>query len=747
MNPQNDIELRWILSVISRRFWIILLFMLLGGIIAFIVLSYIPLTYKADAKIMVEPAQNTQTNEYDTLAAAERLAFTYSQMMKNSEVLQATIDNLGLAATPELLLKKISAEPIKDTHLILLSVVDSSPDQAATLDNALASAFIQYNRTLQEQKYTGLIKENQDKINQLKLSILQIQDNIDALNSSATEDQTKLSDLKQSQDDNKSDYRLMQKNLEDIQLNLQQLDNHVIITDLAQPPWNDIPYTFNTVTTTLQINPNPIISGNDYSSLLAGERLASTYVQVILSRPIIEASIAKMGTNDIYEDLIKNVHVKTIPGTLLMRVMVRGRDSTHSSALANTIAQEFIDQNKSNYQANYTSQQTDIENQMKMKSAVIGQIESEINSLSLRIKQSGSEVSRLEKLVNEYQNERQNLEQNAERINLEINQSADSLTIVEPAIPPNKPVQNRMMLIFLAVLVGALEGIAVVFIVQYFDDKIRTAEDVKMVLGSVSVGEINRTHKKDPELLVSAQPQTFFSEQFRVFATTIRRNLDSRSPHNILLVTSSTPSEGKTFVSANLAIALADANMQIILVDADLRRPRIHELFKVEESLGIAEILQDKSKIMLKTTDIKGLKLLSGGLVIDNPDRVLNSPKLFELFSNLKKDADAIIVDCPPILSLSDTQILAGQSDGIIVVVRAGQTVRKVAREAKIILQQMGSPLIGIVLNDVTHQNSHQSYYYDYYRHKERGSIFQRTLKKVEEFAASIKVQSNKNHD
>jgi succinoglycan biosynthesis transport protein ExoP len=747
MIPQNDINLRWIFNVILRRYWIIIGCAILGGIIAFIVSFCMPLTYKASVKLMVIPTQNAQTNEYDTLAAAEKSALAYSEMMKNVNVLKTAIDKLGLSVTPESLIKKITAEPIKETHIILLTVVDSYPEEAADIVNALANAFIQFNQKIQTQKYASLLADNQYTLDDPKELIQQVQNQINTLATKESREQTELNDLKDNQIANKADYKLLQKNQQDLQHKLQQLAVHITIAELAQPSQGELPFSTNIVTTTLIINPNPVIEGNDYSSMLAGERLASTYVQVIASRPIVEAALLKMGSQQKYEDLVENISVITIPETLLIKLMVRNPDTSQAAILANSIAEEFINQNKSKLQKNFVDQQADIEDQMKVKSAAIDQTEADISSLTLSIIQSDTEISRLKNLV-------------------EISQAADSILILEPARPPNKPIQNRIMTIILAGLVGAMIGFALVFFLQYFDDKIYTPEDVSVVFGSSSVGLIGRRQKNDPELLVFAKPQTILAEQFRILAARIRRNLDSKSPHNILLVTSSTPSDGKTFVSANLAIAMANTGLQVILVDADLRQPHIHQLFKVEESKGMAEILQKDisdidlhsaeieglkflngesifevedskdmaevlqkyiSYIYLHSTEIEGLNLLSGGTIIEYPDRVLNSPKLEKLFASLKQIADLIIVDCPPVLSHADTQTLAAQSDGIIIVIRSGKTWFKAIQEVKDILEQIGSHLVGIVLNDTPNNSAHQDYYNDYVRQQKIRSIIRRT--------------------
>lgn len=715
MTTQNDMELRWIFRVILRRFWIILACAALVGLIALIGSFLTPLTYKASAKILVEPAKNTRSNEFDTLAAAERLAFTYSQMMKNTNVIQGAIDRLGLDVTPESLKKKIGAEPIKDTHLILLTVVEETPEKAAALANALADSFIEYNQELQMQKFVGSLEDNQKKIDELKTSIQQSHAQIDAMTAKKLEDETRLDELKESQIENKSDFRLLQRNQQEIQLKLQQIEEHVTISEFAQPAQGQENFLTNVVTTTLLINQNPVIEGNDYSAILAGERLASTYSQVITSRPVVEAALQKAGSGQTYDDLIKNIQASPVAGTLLIKLTVSGSDKEDIAVLANAIAEEFIYQNKMKYRKSLEDQLTEFEDQMEAISKLIDQTDLEISALSSSLVQIDTEISRVSGLLEVYQNDLRSLEQNEEQISLEKIQAADSVMLMESATPPKGPIQNRGLIVILAVLVGSMVGVAAAFVLQYLDNRIYSTEDVRTVLGFNVLGVIGRRKNNDPELIVEMDQHAPLPEQFSVLAMMVRNALASKAQQKILLVTSPTPSEGKSFVSANLAVAMAKAGLRVILIDADLRQPRIHQIFKIRKSRGMAELLKkDVWQIELDKTKVEGLQVLAGGIDHNNPVQVFNSPKMRDFFYTLKQKSDLIIIDCPPILSFADTQILAGQSNGVLLVLRSGKSLNQAAQNAKEILDQTGSPLIGVILNDMHDRVGNSYYYYGY---------------------------------
>jgi len=267
-------------------------------------------------------------------------------------------------------------------------------------------------------------------------------------------------------------------------------------------------------------------------------------------------------------------------------------------------------------------------------------------------------------------------------------------------------------------------GVAIVFFLEYLDNKIHTPADVRTILGLNVFGVIGKRDSKDTELLGIEQLPTPQGEQFSILCARIRRRLISEYSHYTLLITSPMPSEGKTYVSANLAIAMANAGLRVVLIDADLRRPRIHQIFGVEPSNGVAEmLLGDKPEVKLTSTCVNGLSLLTGGKNHDNPTQMLNSPQLKKLFSSLKQTADLTIVDCPPVLSFADAQALITFSNGILMVIRSGKTWKKAAQDAKEILEQTKSKLVGVILNVISDISEYNHYYYYGYSRQKRDPL------------------------
>jgi capsular exopolysaccharide synthesis family protein len=179
-------------------------------------------------------------------------------------------------------------------------------------------------------------------------------------------------------------------------------------------------------------------------------------------------------------------------------------------------------------------------------------------------------------------------------------------------------------------------------------------------------------------------------------------------------------SEGKSTASALLACTIARyRNTKTILVDCDLRRPRVHQLFGIPKEEGVAEVLNGARKLdtCFKRTSIENLRLLTAGATIDNPMELFNSSRLRDLFSEIKFYFDTVIVDSPPVIPVTDTLILSPEMDGALMVIKAGETHKQVVKRAVHMMRDAGFNILGIIINN---QKAVLPYYYDqsYYGYK-----------------------------
>lgn len=217
------------------------------------------------------------------------------------------------------------------------------------------------------------------------------------------------------------------------------------------------------------------------------------------------------------------------------------------------------------------------------------------------------------------------------------------------------------------------------------------------------------------DLIVSKQPKSPISEQYR----TIRTNITYSSvdtPIKSVLFTSATPSAGKSTTAANVAIAYAQAGKRTLLLDADLRRPTTHYTFEMNNQRGLSTAIVNEMPLesIIRETDIENLDVVTSGPVPPNPSELIASNKMVQFFKTLTMQYDMVIVDSPPILAVTDAQLLSKVVDGTILVSNVESNNRDSLAHAKDLLEKADANLIGVVINNKKIRNSKDSYYYYY---------------------------------
>ena len=210
---------------------------------------------------------------------------------------------------------------------------------------------------------------------------------------------------------------------------------------------------------------------------------------------------------------------------------------------------------------------------------------------------------------------------------------------------------------------------------------------------------------------IEKSPTSIISESFRTLKTNIQySSLDKK--YKVIVVTSANPGEGKTFTSSNLALTLAQGNKKVILIDCDFRKPNIHRRFKISNSIGLSEILvsEENHSLSIKTYN-DNLDIITSGHMPPNPVEALACDKMSNYIEELKEEYDYIILDSPPVLFVSDSQVLAAKADGTILVVKNNKTKKNEIKEAYLRLKSVNANIIGTVLNGIKPESKY-SYKY-----------------------------------
>jgi capsular exopolysaccharide synthesis family protein len=279
------------------------------------------------------------------------------------------------------------------------------------------------------------------------------------------------------------------------------------------------------------------------------------------------------------------------------------------------------------------------------------------------------------------------------------------------------------------VAAGFLLGLALIYFLNRLDDRLELAEDIESELDQPILGQIPHVDTKglkESYLLVSKMHRhNMFSEAVRGVRSAIMLSV-YQGRKQALLVSSAVPGDGKTTFTVNFAATLAIAGNRVLLIDADLRRGNIHNYFKLDRSPGFSEILEGQQHWtdVIRQTEIPTLHIIATGQLPPNPGELLVGPVTGQFIEEARHEFDYVVADCPPLTAIDDAFSLVSLMDGLLFVVRSGQTSMRFAKTALSAVRQRGANILGVILNGITSDNPY--YYYNYYYHsyynKDRGS-------------------------
>lgn len=455
-------------------------------------------------------------------------------------------------------------------------------------------------------------------------------------------------------------------------------------------------------------------SNPDNTQLQVGGYLARTYAEIAQRNTVQDAVKAALAM-----EWLPEVEIVARPETQMIEISVVDNDPQRAQVVAGEYVNQivllspgsregdarsrFVQEQLDNLQTDITAtEQTIMERRDELARATsarqIVSAEQEIAALE----------TKLTSLRNNYASLLSSTQQGA----------VNAINILEPASLPERPVSdNSLILVALAGVLGAALAAAGAYMLDFLDDSITTVQQVDEQLRVTTLGSIpylQTTDEPGAELVMIKDPHSVVAEAYRV----LRANLQFASvdhPLHVLQVTSAAPGDGKTKISANLAIAMAQTGRRVILVDGDLRRPMQHRVFSLVNNVGLTTALVQNGtepKAALQQTQVASLRVMTTGPLPPNPAELLGSQRMSHLIATLKADCDILVLDSPPATLVADTAVLAAQADGVLVVMWSGRTRREQTRHALTVLKNAHARVLGLVLNG-TNRNA-EGYYYNY---------------------------------
>lgn len=474
--------------------------------------------------------------------------------------------------------------------------------------------------------------------------------------------------------------------------------------------------------TNLLFSDPPAMRSLDYYSIVSSQTLLRTYVEMMTERIVLQGVIDQLGLNMSPEILKKNISVNVVANTQLIVVNVKDADPLQAAFVADALARVFTDRINQLQAARFAASRESLSEQI---TAMDQQIQD--TNAAIEIEQSPEQKLLLETRLTQYRQLYSTLVTSYEQVRLAEAQTSTNVVVSESAQIPKSPISpNTPRSTLLAAIVGMMLAGGVVFLIEYLDDTIKNPDDIRRKFNLPILGMI-ATHESPADQPISlSQPRSPVAESYR----SLRTNLIYAAfgtPLRRILITSATPQEGKTTISANLAVVMAQGERRVALVDADMRRPQVHRKFGLANKAGLSDLflvqpaLETLPRGIIQTCEIQRLGIITTGKVPPNPSELLTSRRMAEFLDILNKDYDMILIDTPPILSVTDATALAPSVDGVLVIAKPGVTRLREFRQMLEQLQTVGAHTLGVVLNEVNPSSRKYGYYYNRYYTKYAG--------------------------
>ncbi len=700
-DPAKGWDIRKYFYMIAKRLWLLLLCFMTSIVVMLVMMARQIPEYQATAKIQLTrsvglPA-NLQQRDMETILGD--YAQTQRSIILSREVIQRAKDKLGI--TPQEFGEKFSelgVNPIWETAILTISVTGLEPAFCADYANAIADAYVEYKAEERSGSSQNTVVNLSQQANRLAEEISKMEGDLLAFvrENSVVGIQERgnvaaglLADLsKQS-----AEYRTQRMLLEAQQPLLAQAPDEVVLATLEYglPSPAIVP---------------PVSAGRD------GDEMSASGAESLIEHGVVAPP---------HWDSLKRENAILEAQLVAYRKKYKDEHPLIQETLLKL--QQNEDSIKVEIQFALKQYYSQLE-ALNIKEKAAHQVEQEWEEQALEIDRKQKEYEGLQRNLTRLQGLYDLIFNRLQEVDISAGIQMESVRILERAITPGGPLKPRnLQSLFLAALIGLALGIGLIFALEFMDDSIRYPEEVARSLGTPFLGLVPTAHWKQEDdasyWIGNVDPSSGFAEAYRNIRSALLLN-PSGKPFKTLTVISSVPKEGKTTTTANLATSFAQTGHKVLVVDADLHRGGLHRFFGLQAGRGLTEILLGRATLgqVVQRTSVEGLDLIGTGAFPDNPAELVLRREMREFLAEASEKYDLVVLDAPPVLAVSESTVIASQTDGVLLVVWSGRTSRKLVHASVRQLLSRGSNLMGCVLNnlDLARMGNYgASSYYHYY--------------------------------
>lgn len=457
------------------------------------------------------------------------------------------------------------------------------------------------------------------------------------------------------------------------------------------------------------------------SMIQTSQEVALTYADIATRSPVVQGAIDELGLAETWQNLRRRIEVNLVQGTQLLEISANATSRKEATDIANEIARQLIlisptnslnqdDETRQYHESRIETLRTKIQDGERK----LAELESiNVADESARgITAIQSEINALAALVNEWESNYNTLISMRDSSS----DSANNLAIIESAQALESPIAPRTLLnMLVAAILGFAASIGLIFLLDFLDDSLGSAENVVRVLDAPYLGSIGKIKGRTVQerLLVNQDPYSDAAENYRLLRSKLQ--FLTKDGPKTFLITSPLPTEGRSTTVANLGVVMAQAGLRTIIIDGDMRNPMQHEIFEITNDGGLGHLLRfsdlQPQAYLKRSNQVPNLRILnsgnlppstqnvvSGGLA-PSPSELLGSPRMVQLLSTLRTYAEVIIIDSPPAVTVADASVLANMADGVLLVLDAKRSKSETAKRAIFNLRQARANILGTLFN------------------------------------------------